>query len=128
MNKQICDMFSNINNSQLAKKKYVLQLRKKNCEQILNSLWDEGFILGYKLSKNNPNFLKIFLKYHKGHSAINSIKLISKPSLRVYYSLKKLWKLDSSQGVILISTNQGVMSDSECKKKKIGGEPLILIK
>jgi len=121
-------MLSNINNSQLVNKKYVLQLKKKNCEQILNVLWDEGFILGYKVLKSNTNKLKIFLKYNKGNSAINSIKLISKPSLKVYYSLKKLWKLESNQGVTIISTNKGFMSDVECKKIKKGGEAFILIK
>ena len=121
-------MLSNINNNQLVKKKFVLQAKKKTCEQILNVLWNEGFILGYKVLKNNPGKLKIFLKYHKGSPVINSIKFISKPSLKVFYSLKRLWKLDSSQGVIVMSTNQGFMSDNECKKKKIGGEPFILIK
>ena len=121
-------MLSNINNSQLVKKKFVLQKKEKNCEHILNSLWNEGFILGYKVLSTNPNKLKIFLKYHKGNPVINSIKLISKPSLRVYYSLKKLWKLDPSQGVVILSTSKGFMSDYECKKKKLGGEPFIVIK
>lgn len=121
-------MFSNINNGQLAHKTFVLQKKKKNCEQILNVLWDEGFILGYKNLKKTPNKLKIFLKYHKGNPVINSTRIISKPGLRAYYSLKELWKLKSSQGVTIISTSQGVMSDVKCREKRIGGEPLILIK
>lgn len=128
MNKQVCNMFSNINNGQLAHKTFVLQKKKNNCEQILNVLWDEGFILGYKKLKETPNELKIFLKYHKGKPVINSTKIISKPSLRVYYSLKELWKLKSSQGVVLVSTSQGIMSDLKCREKKLGGEPLISIK
>ena len=128
MDKQVCNMFSNIKNGQLAHKKFVMQLRKKKCEQILNILWDEGFVSGYKESKKNPEKIKIFLKYHNGNPVINSIKIISKPGLKVYYSLKKLWKLNSSQGIIIISTNQGIMSDTKCREKRLGGEPFILIK
>lgn len=121
-------MISNIKNSQLVNKSFAVSTRQKTCEQTLNFLWNEGFILGYKILKKNPNKLKIFLKYHKGNPVINSIKIISKPSLRVYYSLKKIWKLDSSKETVLISTNKGLLSISECKKKKIGGEPFMIIK
>lgn len=54
--------------------------------------------------------------------------MISKPSLRIYYSVKQLWKLDPSQGTIILSTNKGIMSINQCKKLKIGGEPFIIIK
>lgn len=121
-------MISNIKNAQLVNKTFVVQKRKKICEQILNILWNEGFILGYKAVKKNPDKIKIFLKYHNGDPVINFIKIISKPSLRVYYSLKKIWKLDSSQGLVIFSTNKGFMSDIDCKKKNLGGEPFILIK
>ena len=128
MHTQVCNMISNIKNSQLANKSFAISNKQKTCEQILNFLWDEGFILGYKIIKKNPNKLKIFLKYHKGYPVINSIKIVSKPSLRVYYSLKKIWKLDSSKDVVIISTSKGLLSISECKKKKIGGEPFMIIK
>jgi len=121
-------MVASIKNGQLAKKAYINQRRKKTCESVLNVLWDEGFISGYKTSKNNPNVLKIFLKYKRNIPAINSIKVLSKPSLRIYYSLKQLWKLDSSKGVIIVSTNKGFMSLNDCKQQKLGGEPFIIVK
>lgn len=128
MSKHICNMISTINNGQLAKKSFVLQSKKKACESILNVLWDEGFILGYKISKNNFNTIKIFLKYKNGTPAICLLKILSKPSLRVYYSVKQLWKLDSSKGFIIMSTNKGFMTSNACKKQILGGEPLILVK
>lgn len=83
-------MFSNIKNGQLAKRSFVYQKRKKICESFLKVLWDEGFILGYKISAVNPNILKIFLKYRNGRPVINSVRLITRPSKRVYYSLKQI--------------------------------------
>ena len=121
-------MISTINNGQLAKKAFVLQTNKKACQGILNVLWDEGFILGYKISKNNIKTIKIFLKYKNGFSAISLMKALSKPSLRVYYSVKQLWKLDSSKGIVILSTNKGFMSNNDCKNFFLGGEPVILIK
>ena len=128
MNNKVCHMISNIKNSQLVNKTFVIQKKKKICEQILNLLWNEGFILGYKILKKTPNKIKIFLKYYKGEPVINSIKIISKPNLPIYYSLKEIWKIDSSQGTVIISTNKGFMTNNECKKKKLGGEPFIIIK
>ena len=120
-------MFANIQNGQLAKRSFVIQKRKKICEYILNVLWNEGFILGYKLVKNDVTQLKIFLKYDNGKPVIKTLKPISKPGLRIYYSLKQIWKIDTSKTFIVISTNKGVKTIIDCKKLKLGGEPFIII-
>ena len=74
------------------------------------------------------NILKIFLKYFdEGKPSINNIKLISKPSRRVFYSLKQIWKIDSTKTFIIFSTNKGLKTVSECKKLKLGGEPFITV-
>ena len=121
-------MIANIKNGQLAKKSIITCNKKKSCEAILNILWNEGFILGYKVSKKNPQILKIFLKYKNGIPVINLIKPVSKSSLKIYYSLKQLWKIESNKGLITLSTTSGFMSSNDCKKKKLGGEPFIIIK
>jgi len=128
MKNYLYNMIANIRNGQIVKKSFILQSKKNICESLLNVLWDEGFILGYKISENNPNVLKIFLKYKNGKPAINSLKLISKPGLRVYYSVKQLWKLNVNNGTIILSTNKGVMSINECKKLNLGGEPILIVK
>jgi len=120
-------MIATIKNGQLAKKAYVKQTNQKTCQSILNVLWDEGFISGYRFSKTKTSDLKIYLKYKNGRPTINSIKVISKPSLKVYYSLKQLWKLDSSKGTVIVSTNKGFLSLTDCKKQKIGGKPFIIV-
>lgn len=119
-------MFANIKNGQLVKQSFVLQTRKKICENFLKILWDEGFISGYTVDLKT-NKLKIFLKYKNGNPVINSIKLISKPSRRIYYSTKQLWKIKSTQQLIIMSTNKGLKSMADCKKLNIGGEPFISI-
>lgn len=120
-------MFANIQNGQINKHNVILQKRKKICEAFLKILWAEGFILGYTINKTNKNQLKIFLKYFKNKPAIYSIKFLSKPSRRLYYSTKQIWKMNSHQSFIVFSTNKGLKSILECKKMNIGGEPFIKI-
>ena len=122
------NMFTNIKNGQMAKKSIVVQTRKNVCEQILKILWDEGFITGYRISLKNDQQLEIFLKYKKnGQPSINSLKSLSKPGRRIYYSTKQIWKIDSNKSFIIFSTNKGLKSITQCKKEKIGGEPFLLI-
>lgn len=121
-------MFTNIKNGQMAKKSVITGPRKNICESFLKILWNEGFISGYKISPHSNKNLEVFLKYtKKGEPVINSVKFLSKPSQRVYYSSKQMWKLDSSKTFIIFSTNCGLKSITECKKNKIGGEPLVII-
>ena len=121
-------MFANIKNGQLAKRSYIHQKRKKLCELFLNILWNEGFIIGYKIEGKNKENLRIFLKYiENGKPSINNIKVISKPGRRITYSLKQIWKIDSSKTLIIFSTNQGLKTLAECKKLQLGGEPIITI-
>lgn len=112
----------------MAKKSVIVGPKKNVCESFLKILWNEGFISGYRVSPENSNRLEIFLKYTKnGKPIINSLKCLSKPGKRVYYSTKQIWKIDSCQTFIIFSTNKGLKSISECKKHRIGGEPLIMI-
>jgi ribosomal protein S8 len=92
-----------------------LQTRKKFVS-LLKILWDEGFILGYKIDSENSDKIKIFLKYREGKPTINAIKLISKPSRRIYYSTKQIWKIDSSKSFIIFQ--QILKTVTDCKKIK----------
>ena len=121
-------MFANVKNGQMAKKSVILESKTDICESFLKVLWDEGFISGYRTFALNDNKIEIFLKYTRtGKPAINSLKCLSKPGQRVYYSAKQIWKLDSSKTFIIFSTNQGLKTINQCKKNKIGGEPFALI-
>jgi len=125
MKHHIWNMFASIQNGQLANKAFILQNKTKLCSSVLNILWDEGYILGYKIEEK---CFKIFLRYKNNTPVISSLKSISKPGNRLYYSCKQLWKINSTKGLIIISTNKGLLTLNECKKQKLGGEPLLIIK
>nr|YP_005090336.1 ribosomal protein S8 [Phaeodactylum tricornutum]ADY18512.1 ribosomal protein S8 [Phaeodactylum tricornutum]QII42417.1 ribosomal protein S8 [Phaeodactylum tricornutum] len=124
MKNYLWNMFANIKNGQLARRSFIFQTRKNICESFLKILWNEGFILGYNIYLTE---IKIFLKYRNDQPAINSIKLVSKPSKRIYYSLKQIWKIDSSKSFIIISTDKGLKTITDCKRLSLGGEPFIVV-
>lgn len=104
----------------------VILMHQNASKSLLDILWDEGFILGYQIHQSNK--IKVFLKYEQtGAPAINMIKLMSKPGQRVYYTLKQIWKIDSSKTFMIFSTSQGLKSIKKCKQLKIGGEPILSI-
>jgi small subunit ribosomal protein S8 len=121
-------MFANIKNGQMAKKSVILESRKNISESFLKILWDEGFISGYRILSQNDKKIEIFLRYTQaGKPVINSLRCLSKPGQRLYYSAKQIWKLDSSKTFIIFSTNKGLRTINQCKKENIGCEPLVVI-
>lgn len=125
MKNYLWNMFSNIKNAQLSRKTIIFCKRKKICESFLKLLWDEGLIIGFKAEGNNE--LKIFLKYIGDKPAIDFIKVISKPSHRIYYSIKQIWKINSSKFILIFSTSKGLKSLLGCKKNNIGGELFVIL-
>ena len=129
MTNHLSNLFANIKNGQMAKKPVILEPRKNTYESFLKMLWNEGFISGYRISLQNEKKLEIFLKYTKeGKPIITSFKCLSRPGQRLYYSARQIWKLDSSKIFIIFSTNAGLKTINQCKKNKMGGEPLVIIK
>lgn len=119
---------NNLKNSQISRRNFILQQKTKLTIAFLNILWNEGFILGYKIDSIDSNWLKVFLKYKKGDPVINSIKFMFTPSRNIHYSAAQLWKFDSKKSLVILTTSKGLMTAHECKKAQIGGKPLFIIK
>jgi small subunit ribosomal protein S8 len=94
--------------------------------RLLDVLQAEGFIRGYAEVefKGGRKELEIELKYHEGRPAIRDLKRVSTPGRRVYTSVKDLKPHRQGLGVSIVSTPQGVMTDSNAREKNVGGEVL----
>lgn len=69
--------------------------------------------------------LKIGLKYGNGRQpVIKNLKRISKPGLRVYKGSSELPVVLNNLGIAIVSTSLGLMTNSEARKKGVGGEVL----
>ena len=70
----------------------------------------------------------VHLKYGPlGEKVIKTISRSSKPSCRVYCNTDDLPKVLGGLGVAIVSTNQGVLTDQQCRERKIGGELLCTV-
>ncbi len=75
-----------------------------------------------KLKKAEVNFLDIKLKYDDSVGAISGIKLISKPSRRMYIKKDDIKPVKSGYGISVLSTSKGLMTGENAKKTGLGGE------
>ena len=98
-------------------------------ENVAKVLKDEGYIQSFEVvAKGSKKALKIVLKYNRqGKNVINALKRISTPGRHQYAGHQKLPKIQGGFGTAVISTSQGVMTDSSARQKKIGGEILCYI-
>ena len=130
MSDPIADMLTRIRNANSAKHDTVEVSSSKMKLAIAKILLDEGYIRSYELvDDGNFKNIKITLKYgaDKNDKVISGIKRISKPGLRVYASKDELPRVLGGLGVAIISTNQGVITDKEARKLKVGGEVLAFV-
>ena len=128
MTDPIADMLTRIRNANQMRKETVVIPTSKVKSAILEVLKAEGFIADYSVSADIKSETTITLKYSENNQrVIKGLKRISKPSLHVYSKAEELPKVLNGLGVAIISTSQGIMSDKQARKLKIGGEVLAYV-
>jgi small subunit ribosomal protein S8 len=122
----ISDLLTRIRNGQLRGMSKIKSPNSRQRVRVLDVLQAEGFIRGYAEVelKGGQRELEIELKYHEGRPVIRELKRVSTPGRRVYASVKDLTPYRQGLGVSIVSTPQGVMSDSNAREKNVGGEVL----
>ena len=119
----IGDMIARVKNAQARNHKKVDLPSSNFKSKIADILKNEGFIKDFKISSNeNKNILSLELKYHSGSPVINNFERVSKPGRRIFSSADSLPKINNGLGIAIVSTPQGVMTDVDARKKKLGGE------
>jgi small subunit ribosomal protein S8 len=130
VNDTISDMLTRIRNANNAKHHLVEVPFTKMTSNIVNILKTEGFIQDFEVVSEGINkTILISLKYtgKKRIPIITTLKRVSKPGVRVYMGAKNLPRILGNLGIAIVSTSQGLMTDSEARKMKIGGEILCYI-
>ena len=127
MSDTLADMITRIRNGQKANKVSVKAIFSKLNVNVCSVLKSEGFIDSYEVVGDNKKDIKINLKYYKGSPLINKIEKITKQGCRVYSSVEDIPKTIGGLGTTILSTSKGVMSDTDARTQKIGGEVLISV-
>jgi small subunit ribosomal protein S8 len=129
MTDPIADMLTRIRNAS--------QARHSSCEMpysrmkaaIAEVLRDEGYIESFEeRGEGVQRVLRVYLRYAAGGRGrdpiLMGIKRISKPGLRVYARSTAIPRVFGGLGTSIISTPQGVMSGTQARRRKVGGEVL----
>ena len=130
MSDPIADMLTRIRNANTAKHDTVDIPASKMKLAIADILLKEGYVKAVDvIEEGNFKTIKITLKYgaDKNEKILTGLKRISKPGLRIYAGKDKLPRVLGGLGIAIISTNQGVITDKEARKLKVGGEVLAFV-
>ena len=85
---------------------------------IAKTLKSEGFI---EEVKEDKKFLTVKLSIFNKKPVLSDIKIVSRPGLRIYMNVEKIESYNKPD-VLILTTPKGIMSGSQAKKERIGGE------
>jgi|SRR3954468_385671 small subunit ribosomal protein S8 len=128
MTDPIADMLTRLRNANTAFHDEVLMPSSKQKEALAKILVSEGYITGFDVENDSSRpgrQLKITLKYTQDRQrTISGLRRVSKPGLRVYSKADGVPRVLGGMGIAILSTNQGLMTDREARKRRVGGEIL----
>jgi small subunit ribosomal protein S8 len=125
MSDPIADLLTRIRNAQMAKLPVVSCPSSKLKLAICDVLKDEGYIGSFAVVADGAKSqLTIDLKYYQGKPVIEEIIRVSKPGLRQYKGKDEMPRNRQGLGIVIVSTNQGVMTEKKARAAGIGGEVL----
>ena len=126
MTDPVADMLTRIRNANQALKESVSMPSSKLKEEVAKILAAEGYIVGYEVTAAGPKkTLEVGLKYAADRQrVISGLRRVSRPGIRVYAGATNLPRTQGGLGVTIISTSQGLLTDSDARRRKLAGEIL----
>lgn len=124
----IADFLTRIRNASKARKIKVEIPSSKMKAGLAEILKKNGYIYDYKIDEDSKqNVISVLLKYSDGEPAINGLKRISKPGLRIYKKSDELPRVLNGLGTAVISTSKGLLTEKEARRQDTGGEVVCYI-
>ena len=127
----IADMLTRVRNANTAMHDEVRMPSSKQKVALAAILEKEGYITGYTLAPSTTgpgDVLTISMKYSNDRRrTISGLRRISTPGLRIYRKSTDVPRVLGGLGVAVLSTSQGLMTDREARKRKVGGEVLCYV-
>ena len=128
VNDPIGDFITRLRNASAVNKESVAIPYSKMKEAVALSLKKAGFV--GEVSKDGEGIERVLiveLKYNSGESMIRGVKRISKPGRRLYAGARDVHPVKYGKGALILSTPRGILTDSEARKVRAGGETLFKI-
>jgi small subunit ribosomal protein S8 len=121
---KIGDFLTVIRNASRASKEVSYVNHSNLKKSIISILKEEGFVADFEEVTNEKGVkqIKIVYKYVDGVSAITDIQRFSKPGCRRYFKSDEIPSVLGGLGLSILSTSNGVLSDVNARRNKVGGE------
>ena len=124
----ISDFLNQLKNGSRAKQESITvpasNLKQSIAETLIRAGWLKSVV---KRGKKVKKFLTCELSYEAGAPKILEVKRISKPSCRIYMQASEIRPERQGFGLMVLSTPNGILTGSEARKAKVGGEVLFKI-
>lgn len=119
----IADMLTRIRNAILVQKREV-SLPHSNIKQaVAELLTKNGFLAGVKtIDATIGKTLVVTINREGENAKITEIQRSSKPGRRLYVAAKDIPTIKRGRGIVVVSTSKGLMTGTEAKAQRIGGE------
>ena len=124
MSDPISDMLTRIRNGGRALLPVIVLPHSRIKEGVAKILKSEGYVSEVSVEGDTKKQIKIRLKYEGKKSVIEGLKRVSTPGLRKYVGATEIPRVRGGLGVAIISTSEGLLTDSQARKKNLGGELL----
>jgi len=125
----IADMLTRIRNANMTRKDHVLVPASRLKLEVAKVLKAQGYIQKYDLIDDKRyGQLRIHLRYARERDrVITGLRRISRPGMRVYVNSKQIPRVLGGLGIAVLSTSDGVLTDREARRRRIGGEILCYV-
>ncbi len=125
MSDPISDMLTRIRNGGNAQLSVIVLPHSRIKESVAKILKSEGYVTEVAVEGDaKKKNIKIHLKYQGKKSVIEGLKRVSTPGLRKYVGATEIPRVRGGLGVAIISTSEGLLTDTQARKKNLGGELL----
>lgn len=95
---------------------------------IAKLLEHEGYLEGVtKKGKRVRKFIEANVVYDGREPHVKGVRRISKPGRRVYYGVTDVKPVRYGYGALVLSTPKGIVTGTEAKRVRVGGEALFEI-
>lgn len=129
---RIGDFIIRLQNAASIGKRDVSAAYSEHLLAVAKKLKELGFIATVEVKTKEGSEVKktiaITLSYdERGQAKLRGVKRISKPGRRLYAPFTSVHKVRGGTGARILSSSNGIISDAEARKLKVGGEELFEI-
>lgn len=123
MTDPIADFLTRVRNASLAHQTHTTAPYSKLKEQLAKILQRAGYLEKVAVGNtSHPKYLQLTLKYQGKYAVISGLERLSTPGRRLYVQATNIKPVLSGQGLTVLSTPKGLMTNVDARNARLGGE------